>query len=186
MYTWANYSGADEIGIRDNNMAVYKSPSFNGLTASISGALSEGVATRGRAVGGNLEYAAGPMYLGFGFDRAKNANPAAPDAQLVLVSGAYEFGIVRPSAIYSRSKSFNGASAKAMAVGARIQLGLGELRVGAARFDPSGANNTANKVSLGYHYFLSRRTTLYTDVGSAKQDGTKRSTGVDAGIKHLF
>ena len=186
MYTWANYSGGDAIGIRDNNMAVYKSPNLNGLTVSVSGALAEGVGTRGREIGGNAQYSAGPLYVGFGFDRTKNANPSAPSAELLLLSGAYQFSIVRPSAVFARSKSFTGVTTKSLGVGARVTLGLGELRVGAAHSDPDGPNNNATKWSLGYFYFLSKRSALYTDVGSAKQDGVARSTGIDVGIRHFF
>ena len=48
----------------------------------------------------------------------------------------------------------------------------------------SGQNTI--KFGLGYQYFLSKRTSVHTDVGTAKTEGVSRTTGVEAGIKHTF
>lgn len=39
---------------------------------------------------------------------------------------------------------------------------------------------------LGYEYFLSKRTSAHADVGTAKTEGVSRTSGVEAGIKHIF
>jgi predicted porin len=41
-------------------------------------------------------------------------------------------------------------------------------------------------VGAGIQYDLSKRTLLYTNVGSAKQVGQSRTTAFDLGIKHTF
>ena len=190
-YTWANYAGGDAAGIvsapgtRDNNAITYKTPDMNGFSASGAVALGEGGASRGRAVGANAIYAAGPIYLGFGYDTAKHTTGTA-DARLLLVSGAYDFGMVRISGVLANSRSIANVKSRGFILGARIPIGSGQARIGYGRLDPDGDNNNSTKVSLGYFHNLSKRTALYTDLGSAKTDKLTRSTGVDMGIKHLF
>lgn len=184
-YTWARYN-ANDGGPRNNNQIQYKSPSIGGATALLAVALGEGAANRGRAVGANVIYANGPLYLGFAFDRADNANGTGPDGQLVLVSGAYDFGFVRPRALFAKSRVFSGVESKSMMVGASIPVGSGRVLVGYSRIDPDGANNNSSKIGAGYHHDLSKRTMLYADIGTAETDGLTRSTGVDAGIRHNF
>jgi predicted porin len=188
-YTWANYAGGDPAptapGIRDANTVNYKTPDLNGFTAMGSVALGEGGATRGRAIGANAIYASGPIYVGFGYDTAKHTTGTA-DARLMLVSAAYDFGIARVSGVIARSRSTANVDSKSFVLGARIPVGSGQARVAYGRLDSDGANNTATKVSVGYFYSLSKRTTLYADLGTAKQDTRTRSTGTDVGIKHTF
>lgn len=90
---------------------------------------------------------------------------------------------------------------KAYFVGATAPLGNGRLKAVVAKFDAgaginfngsntslpadySGKNTT--KVGVGYEYFLSKRTSVHADVGSAKTQTYSRTTGVEAGIKHVF
>lgn len=67
-----------------------------------------------------------------------------------------------------------------------LDAGNGRVLAGMTRVDPDGLNNNATKVGLGYHYDFSRRTMLYTNVGSAKTQGLTRSTGFDVGMRHSF
>jgi predicted porin len=38
----------------------------------------------------------------------------------------------------------------------------------------------------GLQYDLSKRTLLYTNLGTASRDGATRTTAIDLGIKHTF
>jgi predicted porin len=86
-------------------------------------------------------------------------------------------------------------------IGATAPLGLGRIRAVVARYDAAvGQNfNAANpslpqltggqdttKFGLGYQYFLSKRTSVHADAGTAKTEGVTRTTGVEAGVKHIF
>ena len=42
------------------------------------------------------------------------------------------------------------------------------------------------KASLGYIYYLSKRTNIYTSVASAKGDTATRTTAFDFGLSHNF
>ena len=69
-------------------------------------------------------------------------------------------------------------------------LGQGELRasVGKLRTDlagPGGKSDLAKGFALGYHYALSKRTTLYTDFVRNSVVATEK-TGYDFGVKHNF
>jgi hypothetical protein len=41
-------------------------------------------------------------------------------------------------------------------------------------------------LGAGVEYNLSKRTLLYTNIGSAKADGLTRTTAFDLGVKHTF
>jgi len=48
------------------------------------------------------------------------------------------------------------------------------------------SNLDANMVGVGAEYNLSKRTLLYTNLGSAKRDTATRVTAIDFGVKHTF
>jgi predicted porin len=184
-YTWARYN-ANDGGPRNNNQIQYKTPTFGGVSALMALALGEGATNRGRAAGVNVVYAQGPVYVGFAYDGANNANSAGIDARMMLIGGAYDFGFVRPRVLFAKSRNFAGLDVTSSMVGATVPLGNGRVLVGYSRANPEGNNNDSAKFGLGYHYDLSKRTMLYTDLGSAKTDGQTRSTGVDFGVRHSF
>lgn len=185
IYTWARYGGAD-VPPRNNNMISYKSPSFGGLAGQLSYTLAEGDATRGSALGGNLIYNKGPVYAALAFDHRNHAAAGGSDARLLLLAGAYDFGVVRPRVIYSRARSLTGVDTASLVLAATVPVGSGRFLVGASRLRVDGADNDATKIGLGYHHDLSKRTMLYVDLASAKLQGASRSTGFDLGIRHTF
>jgi predicted porin len=85
--------------------------------------------------------------------------------------------------------------------GATAPLGQGRMRAVAARYNAAAGQNfnaanpslpqltggqNTTKFGLGYQYFLSKRTSVHADVGTAKTEGVSRTTGVEAGIRHTF
>lgn len=183
--TWAGYT-ANDGGPRNNNQIQYKTPDFSGLSALLAVALGENATNRGRAAGANVVYARGPLYLGAAFDRANAPTAAGTHAKLALIAGAYDFGFVRPRIVFAKSTAFGGVDAKSLMVGASVPVGLGRVLAGYSKLEVEGAAPDSAKWGLGYHHDLSKRTMLYTDVGSAKATGQTRSTGYDMGIKHVF
>ena len=68
-------------------------------------ALGEGVV--GRDTGFNLEYGAGPIYAGFGYEKINNSGAttsAAAGNSLVNFAFHYDFGVVKPIFYVSRAK----------------------------------------------------------------------------------
>jgi predicted porin len=180
-YTYANYTPVaatvEASNIRWSNTVGYKSPTLSGLSFELATALGEG--TRKRASSGNAQYKQGPIWVGAAFDHLDS------DTNLTLVAGGYDFGFVFPRASYSRAKGGLNGDAKAFTVSALVPLSFG--RTYAAFGSLSPATKLDSKMfGAGVQYDLSKRTLLYTNLGSAKRDGLTRTTAFDLGIKHTF
>lgn len=192
-YTFANY-GARDTSIRNNNQIAYTTPSFGGLTVTGAVDLAEGggAATGlGRAFGFNAEYKGGPIYAAVGYDKTDVLDngilPAgSSDPSLVVASFAYDFGVVRPVALYARAKDLAGETQSSIMVGLTAPIGNGTLKAGFARYKDNADDTTGKKIAVGYFYSLSKRTTIYGDVGSAKDTDESRTTSFDLGVKHTF
>jgi predicted porin len=183
-YTLANYNGSvsmDGSAIRRSNTVGYKSPNLNGLTSEATISLGEG--NRKNTAGLNVQYKNGPLYAGFGYDGR------GTDNRVYIVAASYDVGVVKPIVSYTDAKG--GATPTYAAKAATFSLvapvaggqlfgGIGHLNTNAA------ANNNSNKLYAGYVYPLSKRTSVYTNVGSAKTTDLDRSTAYDVGITHTF
>ena len=190
-YTFASYGSADNTGtngsIRNSNTVGLKTANYGGFTAEL--AVSGGEGVRGRAVGFNAQYAAGPLYVGVGVDTTDNLStaPNQVDPRLVVVTAKYTFGPVTPSLTYAENRTAADTKTKSIALGLTAKVGpSGEVRFGVGRLDPHGDDNTSTKVALGYMHGLSKRTSVYADVSTAKTDNLTRSKAVGVGVKHTF
>lgn len=186
--TWANYGSID--GERHNNALGWRSPKFGGFSFAAAVAAREG-ATNGGAAGFSAEYKAGPLYVGLGYDtRYEQTTPAVAggrqdDDRMMLVTGAYDFGLLRASLSYAAS-TVSDADYKAYSLGLSVPLGTGSLKAAYGVREQDNATNDLTKIGLGYEYPLSKRTALYAGVGSAEQDGRTRATAYNLGVRHNF
>lgn len=180
-YTYANYTPVDATieasNIRWSNTVGYKSPALSGLSFELATALGEGL--RKRATSGNAQYKRGPAWIGAAFDRLDS------DTNLTLVAAGYDFGVVHPTATYSRAKGGLNGDARSFSVAALVPLSFGRTFVSYGSLRPA-TNLDSTMLGAGVQYDLSKRTLLYTNVGSAKRDGLTRTTAFDVGIKHTF
>ena len=92
---------------------------------------------------------------------------------------------MRPGLLYARSKIANVQNTN-VTLTARVPVGTHMVKLAASRLDPDGANNTNTKLSAGYEYFLSKRTSILGNIGTAKQDRLTRTTMFDLTLKHNF
>lgn len=180
-YTYANYtavaSTVEASNIRWANAVGYKSPSFGGLTFELQGALGENA--RSHNVAGNVMYKPGKFWLGAAFDRLDSKN------HLALVGGGYDFGVATPTFSYAKAKGGLNGDAKSFSLGVKVPVSFGRVYAQAGRYSPaSGLDSTM--FGAGTEYNLSKRTALYANLGSAKQDGKTRATAIDFGVKHTF
>jgi len=190
---------------RHNNQISYKTPSFGGLTAMVAFAPSEADGAR-HAYGANVMYAAGPLQLGAGFERSGTQTAAsllptgvtATDNKLYILTAAYDLGFVRPIVQFSKG-TVDAAGGVEVAdntnwlIGATAPLGGGDLKavytvlsrdLATSR---TAADSDIKKFGVGYHYPLSKRTKVYADLGTAKEDGiSDRRTAFDVGVQHNF
>lgn len=150
-----------------------------------------------RPVNVRLQYAAGPIAAGVSYE-----NPADNDDNWTLASGSYNLGVAKVGAFYGSGKTAAALKRKSFGVTVTAPFGPGEARAGVGQLEGpnslTGSDVTQRQqISLGYHYSLSKRTTIYGDVASAKTDNASLSTsagnngkasdsGYDFGIKHVF
>lgn len=171
--------------VRTSNTLGYKSPNLGGLTAQAAVSLGEGAAGCGRQIGGNVEYAGGPLYLAGGF--AKTSQGATDGNSLFNLAAHYNFGVAKLIGYFARGKTAGGdASNKFVQIAATAPLGGGLLKAAWGRLDPEGDDNNVSKIGLGYNYPLSKRTNVYFDIGLAKQDDESNNRAYAFGVKHVF
>jgi len=144
---------------RDTNKIAYRLPGFiSGLTAEVAVSAGEG--------GGNVRtwdaavnYGNGPLHLGFGYEKAGDANQFA--ASFTYELGAFLFG-----GLVQRDEDGWGAN-----LGTRTNFrgsvaysfGVSELHlnVGKAGDYSKVSNSDALQYTVGYNYNLSKRTKVY-------------------------
>jgi predicted porin len=205
LHTFAGYNPADTrglgptipggpagtpafIGSRNNNTVIYKTPVIaGGLTAQAAVSAGEGNRGQfGRSYGANVEYKGGPIYVGLAIDQTKN-NGIGDDPQLLIAAAAYDLGFIKPIIGYSRNRPAVGGNVKDMNVGFTAPIGaVGIAHFSAARLDPAGGGNNLTKFALGYEHNLSKRTSLYADIATGKQQNLSRTNGFDLGVTHRF
>ena len=189
--TYAGFQAVDPFagnGARTSNTIGFKSASFGGLTAQAAVSLSEG-SQQGREIGFNVEYTAGPLYAGFGYEKVSlDGNGANDGIGMMNAAVHYDLGVVKLMGYYGRSKTgVRGANTNHdWMLSASAPLGGGLVKVMYNKYDPRFANNTRTKLGLGYNYPLSKRTNLYADMGLARADGLKNNNAFAFGVRHYF
>jgi predicted porin len=131
-----------------------------------------------------LTYGGGPVFLGVGYDSRINNNDS-----LLTVVGTYSFGSVKLYGTFASGETATAAKHREVALAATAQLGAGQLRVGVDQVKRTTAPTVTLKqqVSLGYHYSLSKRTTVFADVTNDSKVASGRSkSGYGFGVKHAF
>lgn len=207
-------SGAHETGMGNNglptgnpagrhtNAVGYKTPNLGGLTANVAVGLGEGTLAAGRDTGFNVEYAAGPIYAGVGYGKKTGGNAANDGNTLVNFALHYDFGVAKLIGYYGRSKTGvnSDATNKFFLIGATAPLGPGLLKAsfGNLSAEPVGAAEEIKikKFAVGYNYNLSKRTNLYADFSTARDDldfaitsngaASKNSSAYAFGVRHTF
>ncbi|HEV7913104.1 MAG TPA: porin [Albitalea sp.] len=208
IFSWAGFAvpstvvanSATTSNSRTSNTVGYKSPSFGGLTVNAAVGLGEGVVPRDS--GFNVEYAAGPIYAGFAYEKLSGLSAALGDGNsLINMAFHYDLGVVKPIIYYARAKVAGGTLVnKTLQLGALAPVGPGTLKAGYGRetleaVAPASLGNIT-KFSIGYDYPLSKRTNVYADASFGRQKDNVSSTGVRTsftnnnayafGLKHTF
>lgn len=180
-YTYANYTPVattvEASNIRWANSVGYKSPNWNGLTFELAHALGEN--QRHPATNGNIQYRKGPLWLGASFDRLNSKT------HMELVGGGYDFGVARPTFSYARAKGGVNGDGKSFSLGVNVPVSFGRVYAQAGRYMPASGRD-ATMFGMGTEYSLSKRTVLYANLGTARQDRQSRTTAIDFGVKHTF
>jgi predicted porin len=191
VHTGGGFAGVTTYGSRYANAIYYTSPSLGGLTghAMIAaadnngqiGATSAALAPQGseRPVGFAVDYAAGPVRVAFGYD--KNGN----DLKTTGLYGSYNAGFATFMGQWEKQDQSTSTDVKRWSLGASVPFGAASLKAGYTKW----SDEKVSKLGLGVWYSLSKRTTLYTDMGKVSGNGastTAKKTQFDLGVNHKF
>ena len=121
----------------------------------------------------------GPLFLAAGWE-----NPSGDKDYAWNLGAAYDISAATVSLGFGRGKTDAGASARGLVLGLNVPVGAGVIKA-AYGTNKVGGVTGAQKVGLGYHYFMSKRTMLYVDVAHDNK-AAKNKSGMDFGIRHTF
>lgn len=174
------FGGITKVRVADSVRYDLSVAGFN-LGASVAEGASNGsVANRAVSIAAN--YAAGPFWVGVGYE-----NPAADEDKVWNIGGRYNFGFATVSAGYGKGTTAAGADAKGWLVGVNVPVGAFDLKAMYAANEVGSAET--KKAGIGAHYNLSKRTKIYVDygkVGGSAVDAYAERSGYDLGIQHNF
>lgn len=170
---------------RQNNSITYSSPDFGGLKAQAQIAMDEVAGNDNKAFYSvNVSYAAGPLAAGYGYSKS-----GVDDDTWHILMGSYDFGMAKAIAAFGQGTPEGAGAAdkhRSYLIGATAPIGGGEFRVAYAKLETIDPDtDVSTKFGIGYHYPLSKRTTVYVDVANDSEADDDK-TGVDFGIKHNF
>jgi predicted porin len=194
-------------GVRTSNAIMYATPNLGGFTAKLLYGAPEAKASTTTTPPGStattkanprydlsLEFANGPIYVGFGYDRAKSGNvstagvSSSQDVKGYTVGGSFDLGFIKPFVNYSRQEgdvvtnpaTFSNSEEKAWSIGVTMPLGTMRLVAGYGSSETDVKNTTAAGVQagtieekayqVGLFFPLSRRTTITSNIGQYKSE----------------
>ncbi|MFN4115394.1 MAG: porin [Inhella sp.] len=172
---------------RSSNKVGYFTPSFGGLSGSLSVSAGEGAAGQKRLYDLAVNYVSGPLHLGFGY--ADHDQKSQWAARALVEMGAVTLGG------YVQRDDVGPATRTVYRLAAMYTLGASEFHVNYGRSGQAKAGNTVYvdkgaQWTLGYNYNLSKRTRVYvhyTDLDTAK---SARNNGefsaLITGVRHNF
>ena len=227
------YLGANAVRyptyVRSDNAFQYFLPALGGLYGQITFAPGEGSGT-GKYQGIRVGYAAGPfdVAIAYAIQNIGNGVPGFTNGyvpftsntskgRLLNVAGSWDFGIVKLMGQYNQDQDSNADGRETRwLIGATAPLGQGELRASYVGTQVRGqsvggveTNGDVSQFAIGYVYFLSKRTALYSNLAYLNNDGAAKlaipggpttagpagfpainaggsSTGIEAGIRPSF
>ncbi|MES2184432.1 MAG: porin [Pseudomonadota bacterium] len=189
-----------------SNEVIYSTPKFGGLSGNLHYQFGEQqtAGNRGRKnVGANFLWFTGPFAFTGYYERDQVTNPvnglitsgtgalATPDTiKDWMLGGSYDASFAKFFLTYGQTKSDNTRSeADTTSIGASIPVGAGSINAALARAELSvgsidGPRRTIG--TIGYDYFLSKRTDLYANLMHDKVTAFNSGTSFGIGIRHRF
>lgn len=182
---------------RLNNAIFYDSPTFNGFHTHLSVGVerhttpdANGNVDKKRSLGGSLNFDQGPA------SAMVSAEQNSAGDRTYFAAGSYVFGNAKLMGTYSQtrltasSQTFLGdqsAKRSSATVGGTYGLGQTTLKLSYGRdFQGYGASGGTNQLGAGAEYALSKRTSVYVDVGYQMPKKGGNSSRVGTGLSHTF
>ncbi|MFT3718503.1 porin [Pseudorhodoferax sp.] len=190
--------------IQISNAISYLTPAgLGGFYAQLQHARDEELNSRvGRYSGARLGWRQGAVHVSAAIGDLQGAT-TAQDVRIRNAAASYDFGVAQPMLLWASEKR-GGVELRALQLGVKVPVGVGEVRAQFSRYDTSGSDADWRKFAVGYGHNLSKRTQLYATYARLwNSDGSQRAiapqgltaptntlggnaTGYELGIRHFF
>lgn len=134
-----------------------------------------------RPVNMAVGYGVGPFKATVGYEKP---NMTSKNEKVMTGNVMLNFGQFGVNGHVTDGKNAANAKVRGYLLAGTAQLGAGQLRVGYGRLKVAD-NTTISGIVAGYHYSLSKRSTLYVDYGRNGKLAANK-WGYDVGFKHNF
>jgi predicted porin len=208
-YVGSTHTGGLTATVRANGAIYYRSPNLGGFSFHAAVAPGEGqylgdtagsfATTAGFSIptallnseqpmGASVRYAAGPFNVGLAYDK----NTA--DYDTVGLYGSWDFGGWKLFGQWENGTINNAAGTQQedvdiYSISTKIPMGAFVFKAGYVWADSDRSNGDVSKFGLGAEYMLSKRTSLYSNLGKADGDrvtGSQDEVRFDIGFTHKF
>lgn len=188
---WLPYAGTG------NNEIYYASNDYSGFSGAVSYALGENkntplVGDASNVASLRVKYAAGPLYVGFGYQVEKAQASATPELKSTRVNASYDFGVAKLVGDVGHVTK-GGNTANEWTIGGYVPVSTAlSLSAGFSKSTDNGVVRDQDKkgYGLGALYSLSKRTSVY---GGYNQNTTTPNVGAEVvskttaiGVLHTF
>lgn len=154
---------------------------FSAAGFNVAASVAEGDKNSGpdRPMSVAANYRNGPLFLAAGME-----DPAGAEDEQWNLGAGYTIGGATLTAGYASGTTTADVKAKGWMLGLNWPIGVGTVKAAYGEQKRDGVK-FAQKLGLGYHHALSKRTLIYADVGHDSKAATEK-TGYDLGILHTF
>ncbi|MFJ3055674.1 porin [Herbaspirillum sp. NPDC087042] len=193
--TWTAPFGRAVFGDTSwDNAVQYTLPSIGAVKVTAQYGFGEVAGSSGtNNVSLNAVYKDGPTYLTLGAQQVKAGPGIASVGSTVqktgFLGGSYDFKFLRLYGSYSQaSASTPDLRARTAQAGIAVPAGGGDILASWAqtRNDQNASPSQRTSASLGYDYYLSRRTDVYAVGMLDKASATASGNSIGVGIRHRF
>lgn len=165
-----NVRGFNGVATLDNAIQ-YLSPIVGNVSVRILHALSEKtVAPKdlGEFTGASVEYATGPMFVGIAYEDQTLAGivPGTTRSNKTFTAGlTYDWKVLKLFSYLMKNRLDGAGDVNAYQVGMNYPWGASTIKATyTTRKIDNVSGGSADTFALGYYYFLSKRTTVYTSL----------------------
>jgi len=166
-----------------SDSVLYTTPNFSGFTASAFVAAGEG--NGGRNLAASATYMSGPVGGALVYQKVQK-DAAVDDTSVWMGHGSYDFGVVKLFAQYAKAENLTRRiDFKITELGAAVPMSGGKLLMQYGQISPSSGADRKT-LTVGYDYFLSKRTDVYAMAMSDELKGQPQGNSVSLGMRHRF
>jgi GBP family porin len=162
-----------------NNAVHYISPDLHGLTLRAMYGFGEATTDPkdlGNYFSAGAEFIQGPLYVGFTYEDLKIAGVPASDVwdnKTYTFGTTYDLNVVKLYGYLLRNSINNAGNVNGYSLGLTAPVGSGTVRAAyAGRKTDGDAGSKSTVASIGYTYYLSKATSLYTTYSRLENGAT--------------